>query len=110
MNTNGIISFNRSFTAHTPIPFPVNNVNILAPFWADVDVTRGGTIFYRETTNYTLLNKTSVDIQNAISSTFFPTHLFIATWNATEYYGSNTDKVHTYVCLYKLWSNNYHNH
>ena len=50
-------------------------------------------VFYRETTTSNLLNKASIDIQNAFGATFVATHLFIATWNAVGYYNSRTDKV-----------------
>ena len=50
-------------------------------------------VFYRETTTSTLLNKASIDVQNAFGTTFDATHLFIATWNAVGYYSNHTDKV-----------------
>ena len=50
--------------------------------------------FYQETTNNSLLSRASVSIQNAFSTTFSATHLFIATWSAIGYYHYHTDKVH----------------
>ena len=95
VNNNGIISFNTSYVYYNPTPFPVSGTNVLAPYWADFDTRphEGGTVFYRETTNSTLLKRASVDVQNAFASTFFATHLFIATWNATGYYSLNTNEV-----------------
>ena len=98
VNTNGIISFNQTNTAYTPTDLPVNT-NILAVYWADVDTTGVGIIFYRETTNSALLSRASIEIQNAFSIEFFATHLIIATWNSTGYYNSRTDKVYLYVCV-----------
>ena len=69
-------------------------------------------VYYRETTNSTLLHRASVDIQNAFaSSTFFATHLFIATWNAVGYFNLNTNKVLKYerntVVINQFYDNNF---
>jgi len=70
---------------------------LIAPYWADAD-TRGngsGTVFYRETTNPTLLQRASREIQDGLSMSFSPSHLFIATWDSIGYYNNNrrTDRV-----------------
>lgn len=75
---------------------------MLVPYWADSDTrpAGGGTVYYRETTNSTLLDRASMEIQNAFTLSFSPTHLFIATWDAIGYYPEQIDKVFNYVTLY----------
>ena len=73
---------------------------MLVPYWADADTrpAGGGTVYYRETTNSTLLDRASMEIQNAFTSNFYPTHLFIATWDAVGFYPNRIDKVFSYMC------------
>ena len=64
--------------------FPLSaNISLIAPFWGDVDITRFGSIFYRETSNVTLLQRARDQLQGLFSSSgnFTPTTLFIATWD-----------------------------
>ena len=58
--------------------------------------TRGtGEIYYRETTNSSLLAKAASEIQTAFPMTqnVNITNLFIATWDAVGYYSMGTNKV-----------------
>ena len=43
INNNGNITFKSPLGAYTPIPFPITNLPMLAPYWGDVD-TRGGQV------------------------------------------------------------------
>ena len=83
VNTNGILSFQTAFTSATPRMFPLSaNISLIAPFWSDVDIARFGNIFYRETSNTTLLQRAQDQLQGLFPSShnFTPTTLFIATW------------------------------
>ena len=100
INDNGIISFNGHFDVHTPISLPLSGTQpIIAPYWADVDTRGAGQIFYRQTTNATLLSRATNEIRAA-----FPTSqniaiqgLLIATWYKVGYFYSKTDKVSYYT-------------
>ena len=84
VNTNGILSFQSAFTYSTIRMFPLSvNISLIAPFWGDVDITRFGNIFYRETSNATLLQRAQDQLQGLFPSSgnFTPTTLFIATWD-----------------------------
>jgi hypothetical protein len=98
VNTNGVISFLQRVSTYTPTPFPIeNNARIIAPFWADVDTNRGGTVWYRETTNNTLLDKASEEIRAYFPQfyRFKPSWIFVATWDRVAFYGcSSCSKVH----------------
>ena len=91
VNTNGILSFQTAFTSATPRTFPLSaNISLIAPFWGDVDITRFGSIFYRETSNATLLQRARDQLQGLFPSSgnFTPTTLFIATWDRVAEFDS----------------------
>jgi len=96
VNDNGIISFNDSFFFWTPQSLPLNGSHrIIAPYWADVDLTQVGQVFYRQTADPSLLARATSEIRAAFSNSQQVTikHLLIATWNGVGYYDGNFDKV-----------------
>jgi len=74
-------------------PTRLGQDTIIAPFWADVDTTGTGTVYYRETSDPSLLSRAANEIQSTVAASFMPSHLFIATWDAVGYYMNRTDKV-----------------
>ena len=67
---------------------------MIAPFWADVDTTGTGYVWYRTTNNASLLSKAMQDIPYSLcGSKFSPLWLFIATWDHVGYHSSHVDKV-----------------
>ena len=102
VNNNGVISFQRAVTRFTSIPFPLNDdvltedLELIAPYWADVDTRGAGTVWYRETDNLELRTRAAGDIRTAFNqSTFLPMQLFIATWERVGYFSQHTDLVST---------------
>ena len=80
-------------------PTRLGHDTIIAPFWADIDTTGTGTVYYRETSDPSLLSRAANEIQGTIATSFMPSHLFIATWDAVGYYMNRTDKViNIYEC------------
>ncbi|CAG2243523.1 unnamed protein product [Mytilus edulis] len=71
-------------STYTPSSFPLSSRRrLIAPYWADTDTREGGDVWYRESTNLTLLGKATGEIHN-----IFPEHfnfhaawIFIATWD-----------------------------
>ena len=100
MNTNGLVSLDSSFTSPYVRSFPLSaTVKIIAPYWTDV-ITRGtGQIFYRQSTDPSLLAVASSEINAAysFSRNVTITRLFIATWNAVGYSAYIIFKVSIYV-------------
>ncbi|XP_010569784.1 PREDICTED: IgGFc-binding protein-like [Haliaeetus leucocephalus] len=101
VNNNGVISFDTRVNQYTPDPFPLaDGRTFVAPYWADVDNVRGGDVFYRETTDPTLLARITKDINQ-----YFPkipytaTWAFVATWDHVAYYGSTTNKGNTFQAI-----------
>ena len=89
VSTNGLLSFGQP---HTPtssggfnfsaIPSPP----IIAPFWDDINVEIGGTIYYRQESDTFIVEQ----LQQAISSQYpeakflHPPLVFLATWDRVE--------------------------
>ncbi|XP_065916878.1 uncharacterized protein [Dysidea avara] len=102
ISDNGVVSFNNTFSLYTPRSLPLNGTNkIIAPYWADVDITGTGNIYYRQTTDSSLLARATSEIRAAfsMSQNFMAKHLLIVTWNAVGYYYRNTDKTNTFQCV-----------
>ena len=80
VNTNGILSFQSQYLHYIPRIFPSTGLQLIAPFWHDVNIRR---FFYRVTANATLLQKARDLLQELFPSSgnFTPTTLFIATWD-----------------------------
>lgn len=96
VNTNGDITFNSPLLAFRPLPFPLNSSQIIAPFWADVDITISGNIWYREaSSDAALLMMARNEIRMALVNqmNFQPTFLFIATWDAVPYFRRNSTSI-----------------
>jgi alpha-tectorin len=92
VNTNGVISFESQVSSFTPIPFPLDNQPVVAPFWADVDTSlNNGRIYYRQTTAAADLATATGDIRGRFPShsTFSATWVFVATWYDVTYYGGS---------------------
>lgn len=84
-----------SFGGYCPSSFPTTGTPIVAPFWADADVSSGvGGIYFRETSDPCLIDRSTVEIRSLTGDmTFAPTSLFVATWNEVGYNSMHTDKV-----------------
>jgi hypothetical protein len=92
VNTNGAVSFGAGVSTFTPNSFPILSASMIAIYWCDVDtLLNNGRIYYRETTDNTLLTRATRDIQSAFTSqgfyNFVARWMFIATWHNVTYYG-----------------------
>ncbi|XP_023932267.1 sushi, nidogen and EGF-like domain-containing protein 1 [Lingula anatina] len=94
VNTNGALSFLRPVSTYTPQAFPLgSNRRLIAPFWADVDTLRNhGRVFYRQTTDLSILNRATSDIRAAFvsQSKFTAAWAFVCTYDDVTYYGGNS--------------------
>ena len=76
------MSFGSTYTDAGPQTFPTNSSPLIAPFYHDVDVTSGGAIYYRQTSDPMDIASVATTLQNLpVFLTFTPTLLFIATWD-----------------------------
>ncbi|XP_075695175.1 alpha-tectorin-like [Rhinoderma darwinii] len=108
VNNNGVISFNTAVSQYTPDAFPLTNgETFVTPFWGDVDNDLGGTVYYRESTDPSLLQQISEDMEKHLPDLHYKaTWAFIATWDKVAYYGSASKKVNTFQAV--LTSDSYH--
>jgi len=101
VNENGVISFNSPYNVRTPFipPFGTRQA-IIAPYWADVDLSGTGQVFYRQTTDPSLLARATTEIRAAIPRALNVTitNLLVATWSKVGYYYRKTDKVIKLYC------------
>ena len=67
---------------HKPSPLS-GDLQLIAPYWADVDTRGTGSVWYRQTTDTQLLARARDEIRAAFinQGSFNPTSLFIATWD-----------------------------
>ena len=96
VNVNGVVSLGRSFTSGSPRSISLTGTDkIIAPYWADVDTRGTGNIYYRQSTDRSLLTRATSEIRAAFpeSRNVTITNLFIATWDSVGYYYQSTDKV-----------------
>ena len=95
MRDNGIISFDASSIRSSPSNFPYSFVRFVAPFWANIDLRGIGEVFYRHTTDPSLLKRVTNEIRTAFPQYFYVTmkSLIIATWYKVGYYEGHDDKV-----------------
>ncbi|XP_077312589.1 uncharacterized protein LOC143933542 isoform X4 [Lithobates pipiens] len=98
VNNNGLLSFASSISQFTPQALPVSFGNpFLAIFWADVNNALAGDIYYRESTDPSLLSRATSDIRTYFHAANFTAQwVFVATWHRVAYYGSSTNKVNTF--------------
>lgn len=106
VNNNGVISFLQELRGYRPKSFPLEErTPIIAPFWADVDVSKaGGTVWYRETQNREVLDRCSQDVRGYASDfkRFQARWAFVVTWDNVSFYGASDvgeTKRNTFQCV-----------
>ena len=67
----------------------------MAPFYADIDTSATGEVWYRQTTDQALLDRANMQIRNAfpLQPQFTATNLIIATWDHVGYFDGKSDRV-----------------
>jgi len=101
INLNGLISFETELPAYRSnliIPF---GYKIIAPFFADVDISLSGNVYYRETQDPSLLNKAAQEIHKAFPSEqhFRPESVFIVTWDDVGAYQRQFQPTNTFQMI-----------
>ena len=94
ININGVISFLEEVSQFKPDPFPLgDNRRLIAPFWADVDTTKGGNIYYRESQDLSILTRASAEVRkyDVSQRRFSAKWVLIATWLKVAHYGGSSD-------------------
>ena len=99
VNEKGVISFENFQIVGTPSTLHFSFLQMIAPFWADIDTRGTGNVFYRQTTDPNLLARATNEIKSAFPTSSNKTieTLLIVTWDDVGYYLQRNDKVYTYT-------------
>ncbi|XP_043935288.1 alpha-tectorin-like [Protopterus annectens] len=98
VNNNGVVSFQAPVSQYTPNAFPLSDGRaFVAPFWADVDNSLYGSVYYRESVNAELLHRTTAEVNRYFPELqFTTTWVFVATWDQVAFFGSLSSKANTF--------------
>ena len=82
--SNGLISFGSKFTSYIPQSFPIP-YNVIAPYWADIDLRNKGVVRYATVTRShptlsCLLDQTNDLIEELENVEFNATWVLVARW------------------------------
>ena len=114
VNENGHITPQQPYDLYILIELPIE-VAMIAVYWADCDTRPHdrGYVWYRVTTEPTLLQQALNDTQRAYPSVSYIDYLLIAAWDHVGYFSQHTDKVicmtirvyyfHCYIALYTCY-------
>ena len=96
INADGVISFG----GPAPSQAPGGGVALLAPFWADVDTSSSGSVFYRVSRDADLLGKLSSTINAGFSSVSSVSlnWALLVTWSEVSAAGGSNAIVSWEVC------------
>ena len=83
VNVNGYLSFKKDcdFLLRDRFPQEFSECKVIAPFFTDIIIIDHGHVFYRLSTDSSLLKQVGVTVSSFSGTTFKPESLFIATWD-----------------------------
>ncbi|MEE6481958.1 hypothetical protein FKM82_013081 [Ascaphus truei] len=101
VNNNGVISFGVPVSKYTPDAFPLSDGSpFVAPYWGDVNNQIAGSVYYRQSTEPTLLQRITQDIKKYFPNLHYKaTWSFVATWDKVAYFGSRSKKTNTFQAV-----------
>ena len=94
MNTNGVLSLRQSFNRASSGGSNFSSVSsppIIAPFWDDIDVTKGGDIYYRQDFSLSIADEVQREVHRQYPDVgfFHPSLVFVATWDRVAAFDSS---------------------
>uniref|UniRef100_A0A8C8FAA2 Alpha-tectorin n=1 Tax=Oncorhynchus tshawytscha TaxID=74940 RepID=A0A8C8FAA2_ONCTS len=107
VNHNGHLTFNQAWSSNTPYRFPAHStIDLIAPFWTDLDNRGNGNIFYQQYISGSVLQQATQDINQYFPNLGFSANLvFIATWDRVAYF-PNSGTVRLFLWFY-IYQNNF---
>ncbi|XP_023805555.1 IgGFc-binding protein [Oryzias latipes] len=90
VNNNGHLTFNASYSSYSPQRFPLyGSIDLIAPFWTDLDNRQTGLVLYNQYTNGSVLQRATRDINSYFPNLNFSADwVFVATWYEVAYFGT----------------------
>ncbi|XP_054262351.1 nidogen isoform X2 [Macrosteles quadrilineatus] len=101
VNSNGLLSFLTEIPMFFSIQFPLN-YPVIAPLYANVDLSGKGNVYYRETQDPELIKRFDERVNRfypRLSAPFHARSVFIASWIEVGYYPQGVDKVNTFQAV-----------
>ncbi|XP_073972916.1 nidogen isoform X4 [Rhodnius prolixus] len=101
VNTNGLLSFVYEASYFSNIEFPLQ-YPVIAPLYSNVDTTGKGKVYYRETNDSSLLQRSTHNILNLypnLPQKYEAKSLFISTWDHVGYHEGGKDKLNTFQAV-----------
>lgn len=87
------MTFDTPLSQYTSQAFPINGSHkIIAPFWTDIDTRKGGYLWYRTTTEHTVLQRGTNKIRSLFPElpNFSATWMMVVTWEDVAAYGCSS--------------------
>lgn len=87
------MTFDTPLSQFTSQAFPINGSHkIIAPFWTDIDTRKGGYLWYRTTTEHTVLQRGTNKIRSLFPElpNFSATWMMVVTWEDVAAYGCSS--------------------
>ncbi|XP_039539015.1 sushi, nidogen and EGF-like domain-containing protein 1 [Pimephales promelas] len=93
VNNNGHLTFNQPSNESFVNYFPIGTKDVIAPLWADVDVSMNGIISYQQYSNGSVLTQATQEINQYFPYlSFTATWVLVATWDRVEdFFASGTE-------------------
>ena len=96
VNTNGVVSLREPFTSTSSSGSNFDSVSsppVIAPFWDDININNGGVVYYRQDFSSFAadLVRQEVSSQYPEVGSFYPSLLFVATWDRVAAFNSNVN-------------------
>uniref|UniRef100_A0A8C7Y3K1 NIDO domain-containing protein n=1 Tax=Oryzias sinensis TaxID=183150 RepID=A0A8C7Y3K1_9TELE len=87
VNHNGHLTFDAPYSAYLPQRFPLYGpIDLIAPFWTDLDNRQTGSVLYNQYTNGSVLQQATRDINSYFPNLNFSADwVFVATWYEVAY-------------------------
>jgi hypothetical protein len=101
VNTNGVLSLGESFTQPTSGSRDFNSVfspPIVVPFWDNVNIMDGGVIYYRQDFDSLIVDLVRQGVASQFPEVgfFFPSLVFVATWDRVAQFGAHNGLLNTF--------------
>ena len=89
-----MVSFDEEFTEPSQLSGTPRNTSLfIAPYWADVDITTFGQIFYNSVNDSQRMQKVNSLVSFNFDVSFSATYIFHATWDRVAELGSSNQTV-----------------
>ncbi|XP_065124446.2 sushi, nidogen and EGF-like domain-containing protein 1 [Paramisgurnus dabryanus] len=101
VNNNGHLTFNAAWYSFSPYSFPAyGGIDLIAPFWTDIDNRYNGVISYQQYTSGSVLTQATQDINQYFPDlNFSASWVFVATWDRVAYYSNSGTETSFQVVL-----------